>query len=152
MFTSEGSEFIGGKLEPFNALKTTLTGDYSHLKKAWDAAFKHITDNGMEQKFEMPYLEVYTKGIQQTKRPSQWVTDIYIPIGPALQAEAEQIPSPGPALTPSATPTNATPTVKSVNAQPATANTAVPVKKAAKDTTTKKPAKNEYDSSQQPDH
>ncbi|RZJ64123.1 MAG: transcriptional regulator, partial [Flavobacterium sp.] len=30
IFTTPGSEFEGGKLEPFTALKTTLKGDYSH--------------------------------------------------------------------------------------------------------------------------
>ena len=152
MFTSEGSEFRGGKIEPFNALKTTLKGDYSHLKKAWDAAFKHIAKNQLEQNFEMPFLEVYTKGMQQTKHPSQWVTDIYIPIGPALQPEVPAETT-VPVSTPAANPANVTPTVKPVTAKPAATSPALPtVKKPAKDTTAKKPAKKEYDSSQQPDH
>lgn len=80
IFTSPGSEFEGGKLEPFNALKTTLTGDYSHLQKAWDAANKHIADKQLQRKATLQSIEVYTKNTQQTKRPSQWVTNIYIPV------------------------------------------------------------------------
>ncbi|MCP5916421.1 hypothetical protein NL317_30835, partial [Klebsiella pneumoniae] len=35
IFTMPGSEYEGGRLEGFRALKTTLKGYYSHLKKAW---------------------------------------------------------------------------------------------------------------------
>ena len=82
IFTTKGSEFEGGKMEAFNALKTTLTGDYSHLKKAWDAGFKHIADKQIELNTTGTFLEVYNKNTQQTKRPSQWITNIYIPVGP----------------------------------------------------------------------
>ena len=100
----------------------------------------------------MPFLEVYTKGMQKTKHPSQWVTDIYIPIGPALQPEVPAETT-VPVSTPAANPANVTPTVKPVTAKPAATSPALPtVKKPAKDTTAKKPAKKEYDSSQQPDH
>ena len=81
IFTTPGSEFEGGKLKSFKALKTTLKGDYSHLRKAWDAASRHIAEKGLPENTTGTYVEVYTKGIKQTKKPSEWVTDIYIPIG-----------------------------------------------------------------------
>lgn len=83
MFTTPGSEFEGGRIQSFNALKTTLKGDYSHLKKAWNTAHKHIADNQLAPNASGMTIEVYTKNIQNTKKPSHWITDIYIPIGDA---------------------------------------------------------------------
>ena len=42
IFTSEGSDILSGKLEPFEAVKTTLTGDYSHSKKALDKTMQYF--------------------------------------------------------------------------------------------------------------
>lgn len=81
IIATSGSEFEGGKIEAFQALKTTLKGDYSHLKKAWDAANKHIGEKKLVENTSGKYIEVYTTGGRQTKKPSEWITDIYIPIG-----------------------------------------------------------------------
>ncbi|RTY95180.1 SRPBCC family protein [Flavobacterium sp. GT3R68] len=80
--TSPGSEIMGGKLEAFQALKTTLTGDYSHSKEAWDEAAGYISQNNLNRNPSGPSMEVYTLGIDQEKSPSKWVTDIYIAISP----------------------------------------------------------------------
>ncbi|MHA3788632.1 effector binding domain-containing protein [Flavobacterium hauense] len=82
MFTSPGSEYEGGKYAGFNALKTTLKGDYSHLPKAWDAAHAYITEKALQENTTGTYIELYSKGVQKSKRPSEWITDLYIPIGP----------------------------------------------------------------------
>ncbi|AWH85588.1 hypothetical protein HYN59_10920 [Flavobacterium album] len=90
MYTMPGSEYEGGTVASFQALKTTLKGDYSHLPKAWAAAQKHIQGKGLQENTTGQYIELYSKGLQQTKRPSEWVTDIYIPIGaPAIVKPAE---------------------------------------------------------------
>ena len=94
IFTAPGSEFEGGEITPFKALKVTLRGDYSHLTKAWAAARRHILVNGLQENTTGQYLEIYTKGIQQTKKPSGWITDIYIPIGPPTVAPVETLPAP----------------------------------------------------------
>lgn len=95
IFTMPGSEYEGAKMEPFQAMKVTLKGDYSHLKKAWDAGYKEISLKAIQLNTTGLAAEVYTKGMQQTKRPSQWVTDIYIPVGqPALPAAEDAVPAP----------------------------------------------------------
>jgi len=105
MYTAPGSEFEGKKLEAFQALKTTLKGDYSHLPIAWAAARKHIADNGLQENTTAQYVELYSKGMAQTKRPSEWVTDIYIPIGaPAPAAETDAVLMPGDIKVPARTP------------------------------------------------
>jgi effector-binding domain-containing protein len=116
IYTTPGSEIEGGKLEPFTALRTTLKGDYSHLKKAWDAAYKNIADKGLQENTTGQYLEVYTRSVAQTKKPSEWITDIYIPIGqPALPAET--LPA---ASVPAATGTTTARPAAATNTRPAT--------------------------------
>lgn len=104
MYTAPGSEFEGKKLEAFQALKITLKGDYSHLPKAWAAARKHIADNGLQENTTGQYVELYSKGMAQTRRPSEWVTDIYIPIGaPAPADETDAVLMPGDISAPTST-------------------------------------------------
>lgn len=128
IFTTPGSEFEGGKLLPFTALKTTLKGDYSHLPEAWKAANKYIAEKPLQENITGEYVELYSKALPKTKRPSEWVTDIYIPIGqPTVVPVTGVIPNPalptGTAVRPAAT----------VPVKPSTSTTAT-------GTTTNKPA------------
>lgn len=110
MYTMPGSEYEGGKVASFQALKTTLKGDYSHLAKAWDAAQKHVAEKGLQENTTGQYIELYSKGIQQTKSPSEWVTDIYIPIGaPTIVPPTETITETLPGVVPAAKPGTTTP-------------------------------------------
>ncbi len=84
VFISEGSDITSGQLFPFQAVKTTLTGDYSHSKEAWDKTFEYIDKNKLTQKSDGVYLEIYAKNSDQIANPSQWVTEIYIPIQPKI--------------------------------------------------------------------
>lgn len=129
IFTSPGSEFEGGKLIPYRGLKTSLKGDYSHLEKAWNTAKKHIADNALQENTTGQYVEVYTKGMKQSRRPSEWITDIYIPIGqPTVQPALENVP-----VSHIAPPLSVTPV-----RNPAQNNTAQPTNKPAQ--TNAKPA------------
>jgi len=123
MFTAAGSEIEGGRLLPFNALKTTLKGDYSHLPKAWQAANKYIAEKALQENTSGRYLEVYAKTAAQTRRPSALVTDIYIPVGPPQEIVTEQPgtypPQNEPAITP-ATTKPAAPATGTGTAHPAT--------------------------------
>lgn len=130
MYTAPGSEYEGNRLEVFQALKTTLKGDYSHLPKAWVAARKHISENGLQENTTGQYVELFSKGTAQTNRPSEWVTDIYIPVGlptPATTEPVEGIVTPGenpvPAskpVTKTATPAVTKPSSGNVRTQPST--------------------------------
>ncbi|NDI98051.1 hypothetical protein GWA97_03090 [Flavobacterium sp. LaA7.5] len=82
IITSAGSEFGGGVLKSFSALKTTVKGDYSHLKKAWDTTRKYSNDKAIKTDTLNEYIEVYRNNTQQSKNPSEWITDIYFPIVP----------------------------------------------------------------------
>lgn len=86
IFISPGSDIIPGKLNGFEALKTTLTGDYSHLKQAWDKAFAYMDEKGIPQNEAGAYVEMYAVNMEHEKHPSKWVTAIYIPVRPKIVA------------------------------------------------------------------
>ena len=86
IFISPGSDVSSGEIIAFTSLKTTLTGDYSHGQEAWTKAKKYITDNGLKENFAGKYTEVYIKTIDDIKQPSKWVTEIYIPVFPKVEA------------------------------------------------------------------
>ena len=107
---SEESDVQSGEIIGFTCLKTTLTGDYSHRKEAWAKAQKYIVDNGFKQNFAGSYSEVYVKTIDDVKQPSQWITEIYIPVFPkvielpkplasAVSTPVVQTPKPAPTPT-----------------------------------------------------
>ncbi|XLS28115.1 SRPBCC family protein [Flavobacteriaceae bacterium M23B6Z8] len=83
VITTENSDVLTGELKPFRALKTTLTGNYSNLKEAWEKAMEYLKKNELKEDMDGSYLEVYTTDPSQYPNPSDWVTEIYIP----LQAE-----------------------------------------------------------------
>lgn len=78
--TSAESDITSGLLLPFSSVKTTLTGDYSHNKEALDKTIEYLKKNNYSQNIDVPRIEIYTKNMVQVANPSQWVTEIYVPI------------------------------------------------------------------------
>ncbi len=81
IFISEGSDMSTGLLYPFQAVKTTLTGDYSHTREAWGKTRAYLTKNHLSENVGGTQIEVYRKNMMQVANPSKWITDIYIPVG-----------------------------------------------------------------------
>ncbi len=71
---------LTGQLQPFKAIKTTLNGDYTNLKEAWETATQYIKDNTFEEVHDLPALEVYLTDPMSKPNPADWITEIYIPI------------------------------------------------------------------------
>lgn len=80
IFTTPESEFITDSILPYKAVKITLKGDYSHSKEAWDKGIEYIKQNNLEESATGTYQELYTKSRKDIKYPSQWITEIYIPV------------------------------------------------------------------------
>jgi len=99
-FVTSGSDVTAGQLFPFLAVKTTLTGDYSHNKEAWDKTFAYIDTNHFTESPEGAYLESYTKSIDDIANPSQWITEIYIPVQPKAVAAPKPQPTTPATITP----------------------------------------------------
>lgn len=91
IFISPESDVASGKIISFTSLKTTLVGDYSHIKETWSKAQKYITDNGLKQNFAGNFTEIYVKTIDDVKQPSKWITEIYIPVFPKTEASKPSI-------------------------------------------------------------
>ena len=111
ILTSSGSDILTGKLEPFEAIKTTLTGDYSHTKKALDKAKTYINTNRIALDPTFSHVENFTISKTEIKNPSKWVTEIYYPIKPkaipvipskaftpAVTKTAEAVKTPAPVI------------------------------------------------------
>ncbi len=89
IFTSPGSDITSGKLNPFQAVKTTLIGDYSHTKEAWDKTNNYISKNSLSRDTEISNLEIYIESFEQIANPSKWKTEIYIPVKSKIAAVAK---------------------------------------------------------------
>lgn len=76
---TDGSNILCGYMERTRVLKTTLKGNYTNLEAAWNAAFKHLKDNGLEQSEAKPF-EIYTNDPSDVPNPANWITELYIPL------------------------------------------------------------------------
>ncbi|WP_397362152.1 SRPBCC family protein [Olleya sp. R77988] len=76
---SDDSEVLCGFIPKTKVIKTTAKGNYTNLPKAWEAANKHIKDNNLIQSEIKPF-EIYTTDPGKVPNPSNWVTEIYLPI------------------------------------------------------------------------
>ncbi|MEC4005654.1 GyrI-like domain-containing protein [Flavobacterium sp. SUN052] len=77
-----GSDIESKELTPYTCLKITLIGDYSHTQAAWKKGLDYIAKNKLERNTTGQIIEVYVKGRGDVKNPSQWITEIYIPVYP----------------------------------------------------------------------
>jgi predicted transcriptional regulator YdeE len=82
-----GSDIEAGELKSYTALKTTLTGDYSHTQQAWNKAYQHISKNNLIRNTSQQIIEVYTNNMDDNKSPSKWITEIYVPVFPKAAAK-----------------------------------------------------------------
>lgn len=109
---SEGSDMGSGLLYPFQAVKATLTGDYSHTRETWAKTREYVKKNNLIENTEGTALEIYSTNMVQVANPSKWVTEIYVPIktqAPAAPVApiATSVPRPTtPAIEPASTETN----------------------------------------------
>jgi hypothetical protein len=86
IFTSEGSEILSGKLVAFEALKTSLTGNYTYKNKALAETEAYSKAKNILTGSTFTHLEIFTKGKNETLSPSKWLTEIYFPIKPKVIA------------------------------------------------------------------
>ncbi|WP_281635644.1 SRPBCC family protein [Flavobacterium marginilacus] len=82
IFTSDGSDILSGKLVAFEALKTSLTGNYTYKNKALAETTAYTTAKQIQIGSTFSHLEIFTKGKNENLSPSKWLTEIYFPITP----------------------------------------------------------------------
>ncbi len=73
-------DVLTGFLKPQKTFKTIFKGSYTYLNKAWEVAYKSLTEKGHTELDGGEPFEVYTIGPNDNPNPAKWVTEIYIPI------------------------------------------------------------------------
>ncbi|MBS7788068.1 GyrI-like domain-containing protein [Flavobacterium sp. CYK-55] len=111
IFISEGSDMSTGLLYPFQAVKATLTGDYSHTREAWGKARAYLNQKKYSENIGGTQIEIYQKNMMQVANPSKWITDVYVPVNSPIQP----VHSNKPVLTNQPTPTQPTESSESEN-------------------------------------
>ncbi|PTT12067.1 transcriptional regulator [Flavobacterium sp. HMWF030] len=82
IMTTSGSDISGGKLDGFEAVKTTLTGDYSHTNEAIAKTTAFINNEKITPDLSWSHLEILTINKFDVKSPSKLMTEIYFPTKP----------------------------------------------------------------------
>ncbi|RUT69261.1 transcriptional regulator [Flavobacterium cupreum] len=128
---SAGSDILSGKLNGFEAVKTTLTGDYSHTNEAIAKTRAFINNEKIVPDLSWSHLEILTVSKLDTKSQSKLLTEIYFPVQPKV--------------VPAATVPVSTPQTEGATTTPATVkpNTTVKPKKPASPPPTTPPAEQE---------
>lgn len=80
IFIIEGSDISSKTLAAFQAVKTTLTGDYSNNKKALDKTEEYLRSKYLNTDTAFSHLEIRTIGKNEINNPSKWSTEFYYPI------------------------------------------------------------------------
>lgn len=81
---SPGSDILSGKLNSFDAVKTTLNGDYSHTNEAIAKTTAFINNEKIIPDLSWSHLEILTAGKLDVKSSSKLVTEIYYPVIPKV--------------------------------------------------------------------
>lgn len=92
IFLTAGSDINSGKIVAFEAVKTTLTGDYSHTKNAYDKSVAVLNQKQLKRDPKYAFIAMYVKGKPEVRNPSKWVTEIYIPLLPKVVPTSTYVP------------------------------------------------------------
>ena len=84
IFTSAGSDILAGKLNGFEAVKTTLNGDYSYTAEAITKTNAFIINKKITPDLSWSHLEILIAGKLDVKSPSKLITEIYFPVKPKI--------------------------------------------------------------------
>lgn len=92
IYIAEGSDISFMVYPPYKALKIVLKGDYSHAQQAWKKGFQFINQKKWLRLTHLNITEVYRKSMEDTPHPSEWETDIYVPVQPTVKSIPNRIP------------------------------------------------------------
>jgi effector-binding domain-containing protein len=74
------SDILTGQLMPFTAVITTLNGNHSNLKEAWETTMNYISKNNLALYENGPMLETYINDPTNTPNPANLKTQIFVAI------------------------------------------------------------------------
>jgi effector-binding domain-containing protein len=76
---TEGT-ILTGFLEPQKTFKTIFKGNYKFIPTIWPSIYKNLEEKGFEAVQKGLSFEIYTISPEDTDNPTEWLTEIYIPI------------------------------------------------------------------------
>lgn len=82
--TGSAYGILSGKLAGFEAVKTTLKGDYSHTNEAIAKTVAFINNEKIVPDLSWSHLEILTINKFDVKSPSKLMTEIYFPVKPKV--------------------------------------------------------------------
>lgn len=85
VITAEGDAITTGNFNTFKAIKTTLKGNYGHIREAWKTAKASVPESGFEFVENGPMIESYINTPANTPNPANLVTEIYIAIKDSIE-------------------------------------------------------------------
>lgn len=71
------------KINPSNAVKTVVTGNYDQLHAAWDDIMHYVNEKGLTPNGSG--WEIYNRSHDNEKDTTKWETVIYLPVAPAAK-------------------------------------------------------------------
>lgn len=87
IYTSSGSDIISGKQAATYGYKTIMVGDYSHSDKAWAENAKAVEEYRLTPHPTIKSISVYNTSVLDTRKPSEWVTEIVTPVNETVLPE-----------------------------------------------------------------
>ncbi|WP_456313123.1 hypothetical protein [Pseudomonas shirazensis] len=81
---SAGSDILSGKMNGFEAVKTTLKGDYTHSNEAIAKTTAFINKEKITPDLSWSHLEILTISKLDVKSPSKLETEFYFPTKPKV--------------------------------------------------------------------
>lgn len=81
---SAGSDILAGKLNGFEAVKTTLNGDYAYISEAILKSNAFIDNEKILPELSWSHLEVLLTGKLDVKSPSKFISELYFPVKPKV--------------------------------------------------------------------
>ncbi len=93
VFLSPESDIFSGSFTPYRALPVKLTGDYSHRNAAIRKARSEIQTKGLVERGGIEILEIFQLNNFEQKRPSKWITYLYMPIQGSVFPKKVSVPA-----------------------------------------------------------
>lgn len=84
VFTSSESDVFTGQINPFQAVKATLIGNYIHKEKVYKQMKSYLLSNKLEISIKTKKIEYIPVNISTEKSASKWKTEIYLPVKPFI--------------------------------------------------------------------
>lgn len=82
VYTSTDSDIITGQINPYQAIKATLKGNYLHKYQVMNQIKEFMETNRLEQSDKHKEIELIPHNALTDKSASKWVTEIIIPVRP----------------------------------------------------------------------